>query len=55
MKYTHKAFVRWDDLDAFGHVNNAKYLTYAQEARFEWGYSQFAENKEGSVLSLIHI
>ena len=27
MKYTHKAFVRWDDLDAFGHVNNAKYLT----------------------------
>jgi acyl-CoA thioester hydrolase len=50
MKYTHKAFVRWDDLDAFGHVNNAKYLTYAQEARFEWGYSQFAENKEGSVL-----
>ena len=50
MKYTHKAFVRWDDLDAFGHVNNAKYLTYAQEARFDWGYSQFAENKEGSVL-----
>ena len=28
MKYTHKAFVRWDDLDAFGHVNNAKYLPH---------------------------
>ncbi|MEY4206588.1 MAG: Thioesterase-like superfamily, partial [Actinomycetota bacterium] len=27
MKYHHKAFVRWDDLDAMGHVNNAKYLT----------------------------
>jgi acyl-CoA thioester hydrolase len=50
MKFTHKAFVRWDDLDAFGHVNNAKYLTFAQEARFEWGYSQFAEKKEGSPL-----
>ena len=45
MKYTHKAFVRWDDLDAFGHVNNAKYLTYAQEARFDWGWYSFAEKK----------
>ena len=34
MKYTDKQYVRWDDLDAIGHVNNAKYLTYAQEARF---------------------
>ena len=34
MKYTDKQYVRWDDLDALGHVNNAKYLTYAQEARF---------------------
>ena len=34
MKYTDKQYVRWDDLDAMGHVNNAKYLTYAQEARF---------------------
>ena len=50
MKFTHKAFVRWDDLDAFGHVNNAKYLVYAQEARFEWGYTQFAEKKTGSPL-----
>ncbi len=38
MKYHHKAFVRWDDLDAMGHVNNAKYLTFAQEARFEWSF-----------------
>jgi acyl-CoA thioester hydrolase len=28
--------VRWGDLDAFGHVNNATYLVYAQEARFAW-------------------
>ena len=34
MKYTNKQYVRWDDLDAMGHVNNAKYLTFAQEARF---------------------
>jgi acyl-CoA thioester hydrolase len=38
--------VRWDDLDAFGHVNNATYLTFAQEARndFIW-YSRKAAGK----------
>jgi acyl-CoA thioester hydrolase len=36
MKYLNEQFVRWDDLDAFGHVNNARYLTFAQEARFIW-------------------
>lgn len=49
MKYHHKAFVRWDDLDAMGHVNNAKYLTFAQEARFEWSFAKnpiAAENNE---------
>ncbi len=35
MRYTATAHVRWDDIDAFGHVNNAKYLTYVQEARVE--------------------
>jgi acyl-CoA thioester hydrolase len=34
MKFMNKQYVRWDDLDAIGHVNHAKYLTYAQEARF---------------------
>lgn len=34
MKFTNKQYVRWDDLDAIGHVNHAKYLTFAQEARF---------------------
>lgn len=28
--------VRWGDLDAFNHVNNAAYLVYIQEARLEW-------------------
>ena len=33
MLHTVKVHVRWDDQDAYGHVNNAKYLTYMQEAR----------------------
>jgi acyl-CoA thioester hydrolase len=45
MKYLNKQFVRWDDIDAFGHVNNAKYLVFAQEARFHWSFVQF-EGKE---------
>ncbi len=28
--------VRWRDLDAFNHVNNANYLTYLEEARLQW-------------------
>ena len=36
MKYQSKQYVRWVDLDAFGHVNNATYLVFAQEARFAW-------------------
>ena len=36
MRSQNKQYVRWGDLDAFGHVNNATYLVYAQEARFAW-------------------
>jgi acyl-CoA thioester hydrolase len=36
MRFTNKQYVRWGDLDAFGHVNNATYLVFAQEARFAW-------------------
>ena len=28
--------VRWRDMDAFGHVNNAAYLGYVEEARVCW-------------------
>ena len=28
--------VRWRDLDAFNHVNNAMFLSYIEEARLRW-------------------
>jgi acyl-CoA thioester hydrolase len=28
--------IRWSDVDAFGHVNNAVYATYLEECRDEW-------------------
>jgi acyl-CoA thioester hydrolase len=54
MKYLHKAFIRWDDLDAMGHVNNAKYLTIAQEARFDWSFVQNAKgNNRPGFLEMV--
>jgi acyl-CoA thioester hydrolase len=50
MIYTDKQFIRWDDIDAFGHVNNAKYLTYIQEARFQWSFYQYAAKNEKPTL-----
>ncbi|MEM9998314.1 MAG: thioesterase family protein [Bacteroidota bacterium] len=33
--YTARLPVRWADQDAFGHVNNAVYFTYLEQARIE--------------------
>ena len=46
MRFHNQQFVRWDDIDAFGHVNNAKYLTFIQEARFQWSYVQLVDRNE---------
>lgn len=32
----HPIDVRWGDMDAFGHVNNACYFTYCESARIAW-------------------
>ena len=54
MKYLNKQFVRWDDIDAMGHVNNAKYLTFAQEARFLWATEEFsATMRESSLIEMV--
>ena len=31
-----KCQVRWGDMDAFGHVNNAEYLRYFEQSRISW-------------------
>ncbi len=47
--------IRFTDIDAFGHVNNALYLTYFEEARVKyfddvlnWGYDW---TKEGVIVA----
>src|SRR3954467_11145881 len=41
--YVHRDRVRWRDCDAMGHVNNAVYSTFLEEARIEalGGLSEF--------------
>ena len=55
MKHISKIHIRFSDIDTFGHVNNATYLTYFEEARVkffdevvEWGYDW---SKEGVILA----
>ena len=54
MRHLTKTHVRWDDLDGFGHVNNASYLTYMQEARsnFTW-YSRKTVGLEPLLSSMV--
>jgi acyl-CoA thioester hydrolase len=34
--FTFEISVRWGDMDALGHVNNAVYFTYLEQARIAW-------------------
>ena len=43
--------VRWDDLDAFGHINNAAYLTFVQEARSDFTWYSRKRNGETPILA----
>ncbi len=45
--------VRWGDLDALGHVNNAHYFRYFEEVRTQWllGYRRVWTEKEGPVVA----
>jgi acyl-CoA thioester hydrolase len=40
LRYTTEVRVRWSDLDAYGHVNNAKALTLLEEARVDWLFTE---------------
>lgn len=50
-RYVYHCALRWSDLDAYGHVNNARFLTLYEEARVAlmfvggraWGLSSFAD------------
>ncbi len=45
--------VRWRDLDAFNHVNNAMYLRYLEEARLRWLMSLAGPWMDDSVAPVV--
>jgi len=45
---------RWGDLDGFGHVNNAAYLTYVQEARVDFTiYARKRKNQSPILFDMV--
>ena len=54
MPFSHPIEVRFGDLDAMGHVNNAMIVTYIEQARFQWWRSYLGGRKfqeEGFLLA----
>ena len=60
MIYVHRLEVRFRDCDALGHVNNAVYLTYLEQARlsqwralWKFGTPQVAPGMPGVILARV--
>lgn len=47
--------IRWRDLDPYGHVNHAVYLTYLEEVRDEWLIAAVGEDALGYVVARVEI
>ena len=47
-RYVYQCAVRWSDLDAYGHVNNARFLTLYEEARVAMFFVGAREHGLGS-------
>lgn len=50
--------IRWRDMDAYGHVNNAVYLNYLEECRDRWVHKVLgpvSEHPEDFVLARVAI
>ena len=53
-RYATDVRVRFSDLDALGHVNNARVLTLLEEARVDWLYEDAVVNGvEGLVKAIV--
>ncbi len=47
--------IRWNDLDPFGHVNHAIFLTYLEEVRDEWLVSAVGGDTIDYVVARVEI
>ncbi|MEU2776124.1 thioesterase family protein [Streptomyces sp. NPDC007162] len=51
MRHIYRCPLRWSDMDAYGHVNNAVFVRYLEEARIDWLFRPDKEFKQGSVVA----
>ena len=54
MSFVHYEHVRFRDLDALGHVNNAVYATYLEQARIEF-LRRFGATQHDMILARLEI
>jgi acyl-CoA thioester hydrolase len=47
--------IRWSDVDAFGHVNNAAYSIYLEECRDEWLDAALGDGEAASDFVLARV
>lgn len=47
--------IEWGDMDALGHVNNARYFDYFQQARIDWLHDLNLDMKQSLGPVVIHI
>lgn len=47
--------ISWGDMDALGHVNNARYFDYFQEARIEWLASLGLDMEQTTGPVVVHV
>jgi acyl-CoA thioester hydrolase len=47
--------IRWRDLDPYGHVNHAVFLTYLEEVRDEWLIATVGDDALGYVVARVEI
>lgn len=56
--FSHAMAVRWREMDALGHVNNAQYLSYVEETRLQWFDALQADwqaQNSAPIVAAIHI
>ncbi|MFY4723367.1 acyl-CoA thioesterase [Streptomyces sp. LaBMicrA B280] len=51
MRHTYACPLRWSDMDAYGHVNNAVFIRYLEEARINFLFRPDKEFRQGSVVA----
>lgn len=56
--FTQMLDVRWREMDALGHVNNAQFLSYVEETRVQWFRamnSDWQDQNCSPVVAAIHV